>query len=72
MVVPRILLQEVPVYYLTDLVPMEMFLEPGIYSGYDLHSDTALSEKVEFLEALTETSRFIYFHEPLKNNSIYP
>jgi glyoxylase-like metal-dependent hydrolase (beta-lactamase superfamily II) len=71
MVVPRILSQEVPVYYLTDLVPMEMFLEPGIYSGYDLQPDTALNEKVRFIDGLSGTSRFIYFHEPLKESSIY-
>jgi glyoxylase-like metal-dependent hydrolase (beta-lactamase superfamily II) len=72
MVVPKILSQEVPVYYLTDLVPMEMFLGSGIYSGYDLQPETALGEKERFLEDLSEASRFIYFHEPLMGSRFYP
>ena len=72
MVVPKILAQEMPLYYLTDLVPMEMFLEAGIYSGYDLNPQLSLREKERFIKDLRETSRIVYFHEPLKNSVIYP
>jgi len=72
MVVPKIHTPEGPLYYLTDLVPMEMFLEHGIYSGYDLDPEQVLREKEKFINELDETSRRIYFHELLENNNIYP
>ncbi len=72
MVVPEIFSLEMPVYYLSDLIPMEIFLESGTYSGYDLNPELAIREKEDFLNNLTGPYRFIYFHDPLNNSTIYP
>jgi glyoxylase-like metal-dependent hydrolase (beta-lactamase superfamily II) len=72
MVVPEILFNGRRVYYLSDLIPMELFLEPDVNSGYDIDPELAVREKVDFLEGLERESELIFFHDPLKNSIIYP
>lgn len=72
MVVPVILQGENPLVYLTDLIPMEIFLEQEVYSGYDLDPETAVKEKQEFLNGVSCNSKFIFFHDPQKDSINYP
>jgi glyoxylase-like metal-dependent hydrolase (beta-lactamase superfamily II) len=72
MVVPVMLDGRTSVYYLSDLVPMEIFLDYDVYSGYDLDPDLAIREKQELLSGFTGSNRIIYFHDPLKSSSFYP
>jgi glyoxylase-like metal-dependent hydrolase (beta-lactamase superfamily II) len=73
MAVPVIYFPERTVYYLTDLVPMEIFLQPGIYSGYDLDPELAVSEKESFLKEVknyhsnpdSKTAQLVFFHDPV-------
>lgn len=59
-------------YFLTDLIPMEIFLNQEVYSGYDLDQNLAMKEKTDFMKNIREKSSFLFFHDPLKNNLIYP
>lgn len=72
MVVPVIHTDGEDIYYLTDLIPMSIFFEKQIYSGYDLDPEVAVREKCEFLDGISRPSRFILFHDPLKDSSLYP
>ena len=56
------------VYYMSDLIPMDIFLESGVYSGYDLNPELAVREKEDFLNGLSGSGRLIYFHEPLEKS----
>ena len=72
MVVPVIFSPDVTTCYLTDLLPMRIFLEKEVFSGYDLNPELALKEKETFLNGLSGSNRLIYFHDPLESNTIYP
>ncbi len=72
MVVPVIHRPQGNVYYLTDLVPMSIFLDRDVYSGYDLDSGLALREKREILAELQPQHQLVYFHELLENNNYEP
>lgn len=72
MVVPFIRLNGNTICYLTDLVPMTLFLGSEIYSSYDLHAETALREKQEFLKEVKDPIRMIFFHDLLNDSMIYP
>lgn len=54
------------VYFLSDLAPMEAFLQQELYCGYDLDGELARREKVEFLEKKEPGSRLILVHDMLK------
>ena len=54
------------------MVVLELFLKPGVYSKYDLDPELAKQEKQEFLEELDNSSRLIFFHDPLKESLFYP
>ena len=71
MLVPEIKTAEGSVYYLSDLIPMKAFLEPGVYCGYDLNPELAIQEKTEFLDSLDPGSRLLLFHEALSNSDFY-
>jgi glyoxylase-like metal-dependent hydrolase (beta-lactamase superfamily II) len=71
MVVPEIKSGEGSIYFMSDLLPMEIFLKPGTWCGYDLDPDLLLKEKQEFLQKLRPESRLIFFHDPLKESIIY-
>ena len=72
MAVPGIKLQEEWIWYMTDLIPMESFLDPEVNSGYDLDPVLALQEKVDFLNILPEKSELIFFHDTLTDRKFYP
>ena len=71
MVVPEIQSGEGTIYFMSDLLPMEIFLKPGTWCGYDLDPDLLLKEKQDFLQKLRPESRLIFFHDPLKESIIY-
>lgn len=54
------------------MVVPELFLEPGVYSKYDLDPELAKQEKQEFLDELDNSSRLIFFHDLLKKSLFYP
>ena len=72
MVVPVIKTAGADICFVTDLIPMEIFMEPGVHSGYDLDPDLANREKLEFLNDLNDSTQLIYFHDPLKESVFYP
>ena len=72
MVVPVIKTPDADTYFVTDLLPLELFLKSGVYSGYDMNPELAMQEKQEFLKELDESSRLIFFHDPLKESMFYP
>jgi hypothetical protein len=72
MVVPVIHTDSEDLYYLSDLIPMTLFLEKKSYSEYDLDPETAVREKCDFLAGINKPSRFILFHDPLKSSINYP
>lgn len=57
--------------FLSDLVPMELFLDPKVWCGYDLEPELQLSEKKEFLKELTPGTPIFLFHDTLKKSIIY-
>jgi glyoxylase-like metal-dependent hydrolase (beta-lactamase superfamily II) len=58
-------------WFLSDLVPMESFLEPDVCSEYDLDPGLALGEKNQFLAGIAAGSELIFFHDPLTDRKIY-
>ena len=71
MVVPVINSGEEKVYFTSDLLPLEVFLEPGTWCGYDLNPELQLMEKQDFLQKLDPGFRLIFFHDPLKESVLY-
>jgi len=71
MVVPEIQWGKGTVYFLSDLVPLEVFLEPEVHSGYDLDPGLLIKEKLDLLGQIRQGSRFFLFHDPLKDSVIY-
>lgn len=72
MVVPVIQSGKRKIYFASDLVPMELFVEPDVNSAYDKDPDLALKEKLIFLKGLEKNSELILFHDPLKSSIFYP
>jgi glyoxylase-like metal-dependent hydrolase (beta-lactamase superfamily II) len=71
MVVPVIHTGKEELYFLSDLMPLEIFLEPGTWCGYDLDPELQLREKQEFLRKLNPGSRLIFFHDALRESAFY-
>ncbi len=71
MVVPVIHTKEENTCFMSDLLPMEIFLYPEVWCGYDLDSKLLLTEKQEFLQELTPESNLILFHDTLKESIFY-
>jgi glyoxylase-like metal-dependent hydrolase (beta-lactamase superfamily II) len=71
MIVPEIHSDEGPVYFVSDLLPMEIFLKPELWCGYDLEPDLLLREKEEFLQALSPKTRLLLYHDTLKESVFY-
>lgn len=71
MVVPVIQLEGKQVYFMSDLLPMEIFLDPEVWCGYDLDSGLLLREKEEFLRDLAPGSQLILYHDTLKESVFY-
>ena len=72
MVVPVIHSDEGDIYFTSDLIPMHIFFDAEVYSGYDLDPDLAKREKQEFLQEIDKSSRIYLFHDPLIDSIIYP
>lgn len=71
MIVPKILSSGMDTYFVSDLIPMEIFMEPDVNSGYDLDPGLALREKLDFLNEIKGPSRLIFFHDPVREEKIY-
>lgn len=71
MVVPVIHAEEGPVYFVSDLLPMEIFLKPELWCGYDLEPNLQLQEKEKFLQNLAPLTRLFFFHDTLKESIFY-
>jgi len=72
MVVPVIKSENEELIYLTDLVPMKVFLDKDLFSGYDLKPELALSEKRDFLNSIRSPTRLVLYHDPLTDSLYYP
>lgn len=72
MVVPVVKSGSEHIYYVSDLIPMQIFLDKEIWCGYDLDPDLVSSEKVEFLSEIREPSKLIFFHDALTDSRYYP
>jgi glyoxylase-like metal-dependent hydrolase (beta-lactamase superfamily II) len=71
MVVPEIHADEGLTYFVSDLVPMEIFLKPELWCGYDLEPDLQLREKQKFFQDLAPLTRLLLFHDTLKESVFY-
>lgn len=71
MVVPELRDGEGTVYFASDLLPMEAFLEPEVYCGYDLEPDLQIREKQDFLDRMELGSRIILYHDPVRDSIFY-
>jgi glyoxylase-like metal-dependent hydrolase (beta-lactamase superfamily II) len=71
MVLPEIHANEGLTYFMSDLVPMEIFLKPELWCGYDLEPGLVLREKEKFLQDLTPLTRLLLFHDTLKESVFY-
>jgi len=71
MVVPMIHTDDGPVYFASDLLPMEIFLKPELWCGYDLEPNLQLREKQKFIQNLAPLTRLLLFHDTLKESVFY-
>jgi glyoxylase-like metal-dependent hydrolase (beta-lactamase superfamily II) len=71
MVVPEIHTDEGLTYFVSDLLPMEIFLRKEIWCGYDLEPDLQLWEKQSFFQDLAPLARLFLFHDTLKQSVFY-
>jgi len=68
MVIPLIHSESRTTYFMSDLVPMEIFLEPSLWCGYDLEPGLLLKEKQEFLPEIPVGSTLVYYHDILRSS----
>lgn len=71
MVVPVIQAGDEKICFASDLLPMDVFLDPGTWCGYDLEPGLQLSEKRQFLQELEQGTKIVLFHDTLKKSIIY-
>ena len=71
MVVPMIQAEKGKICFMSDLIPMEIFLDPAIWCGYDLEPELLRRERRDFLKILDPRTRLILFHDILKDSVIY-
>ena len=71
MVVPVIQTGEGLTYFMSDLCPMQIYLEEGTWCGYDLDPATLIKEKQDFLGQIDQQSTLILFHDTLSDKVIY-
>jgi len=71
MVVPAIHADNGISYFVSDLVPMEIFLRQELWCGYDLEPDLQLREKQKFFQDLAPKTRLMFFHDTLKESVFY-
>lgn len=65
MLVPVIETSERTLLYASDLVPMQLQLQPGANSYYDEDKSLLEREKKEILDSLDSATEIIYYHEPV-------
>ena len=71
MVVPEIHTETGSVFFVSDLLPMEIFLNPVLWCGYDLEPKLQLMEKQGFLQNLAPDTGLLLFHDTLKESVFY-
>lgn len=71
MVVPVIYTKDGPAYFVSDLFPMEIFLNPELWCGYDLNPELQLLEKQRFIQKLDPETRLLIFHDMHKESVFY-
>jgi len=71
MVVPEIHTEKGPAFFVSDLLPMEIFLRQELWCGYDLEPDLLLREKDIFLQKLLPNTSLLLFHDTLKESVFY-
>jgi len=71
MVVPVIGSGSEQICFISDLVPLEIFLDKEVWCGYDLEPELQLREKQEFLQELSPGTKLILFHDTLKKSLFY-
>lgn len=71
MVVPVIETGEGRAYFMSDLCPMQIHMEEGIWCAYDLDPELLLKEKQDLLKDMDERSQLILFHDTLNDKVIY-
>jgi len=71
MVIPLIQSDDGKICFMSDLVPMEVFLDPALWCGYDLDQELMLSEKQTFMKENCQESTLILYHDTLKERIIY-
>jgi glyoxylase-like metal-dependent hydrolase (beta-lactamase superfamily II) len=71
MVVPLIQVDGENICFMSDLVPMEIFLDQAIWCGYDMNPQDQLREKGDCLKNLCPNTRLILFHDTLRDSIIY-
>lgn len=71
MVVPVMTIMKEQICFMSDLAPMEIFLEPEVWCGYDLDSRLLLREKQDFFGNLDPGSKIILFHDTLTESVLH-
>ena len=71
MVVPMIQAEKEKICFMSDLIPMEIFLDSATWCGYDLVPELLRRERRDFLKILDPRTRLILFHDSLKDSVIY-
>lgn len=71
MVIPVFENEGAQIYFMSDLVPMEIFLNVGLWCGYDMDPDLLIKEKTEILKAIDTGARLMLFHDTLKESVFY-
>ncbi len=71
MVVPEIDTGNGKVLFATDLIPLEVFMEPEVFCGYDLHPEQVIREKQDFLDSLDPGTKLILYHDTLRDSIFY-
>jgi len=71
MAIPVIHSGEEDICFLSDLAPMEIFLEADVWCGYDLDPGLTQRERSHFLQGLDLKTSLILYHDTLKNSVLY-
>ena len=72
MVIPSVRTPSGVVHYCSDLIPMEIFLEPDVSSAYDLDPEQAIRDKLDFLGKLERPAELVFFHDPVRPRISFP
>ena len=70
MVVPVMTIGKEQICFMSDLVPMDIFLQPEVWCGYDMDSGLLLREKQDFIRSLDPGSKLVLFHDTFTESVI--